>query len=55
MTQEDKEAARLGCMKSVEGFVVCVTGLHEETLEEDLLDQFHEFGRVRNIHLNTDR
>ena len=32
-----------------------MTGLHEETQEDDLLDEFGEFGKVLNCHMNVDR
>ena len=42
-------------LKSVEGYVLIVTGLHEELQEEDLQDTFSEYGEVRNCVLNVDR
>jgi len=44
-----------GVQKSIEGYVVFVRGLNEETQEDDLFDQFSDFGVVTDLKFPLDR
>ncbi len=40
---------------AIEGWIIIITGLHEESQEDDIYDVFSKYGQIKGIHLNMDR
>ncbi|RKP15161.1 hypothetical protein BJ684DRAFT_7438, partial [Piptocephalis cylindrospora] len=52
---EDTSSISGRVQRSIEGWIILLTNVHEEAAEDSLYELLLDYGQVRNLHLNLDR
>ena len=44
-----KNIIKMEIVRSIDGFIICVTNINDEASEEEILDLFQDFGKIKDI------